>query len=82
MFGVAFIRIEDEKFLFQMGGISWGAAYFSVLIDNLIRKTPIQTWKGVVRYEDKPIRYILPFVFLFVWGALALTIIALSMIAP
>ena len=82
MFAVAFSKVENAKIWVQVGGLSWVAAYFSVVIDNLMRKAPVQSRRGVVRYEDGPIRYLLPYVFLFVFGALALTIIALSLIAP
>ena len=79
--GFAFTKVEGAGLWFKMGGLAWVAAYFSVVIDNLMRKAPVQTRGGLARYEDGPLKYMLPYVFLFVFGILFLTIIVISMIA-
>ena len=80
LIGIAFTRVYGAKIWFQMGGLAWVAAYFSVVLDNLIRKMPIQTRGGSVRYEEGSFRYFLPYLLMFVFGALFLTVILISLI--
>lgn len=80
LFGVASTRIDDAKMLFQTGSLFWVAAYFSVVIDNLIRKTPIRSRMSVVRYEDRPVIYLLTIALFFFFGIFPLMIIVILII--
>lgn len=81
LIGIGFTKVYDAKIWFLLGGFSWNAAYFIVVVDNLVRKVPIQTRGGLVRYEDGLFRYLVPYVPMFIFGALFLTFILLSSIS-
>lgn len=67
-----FSKIEGGHVWFGSGGAVLAIAFFVVVIDNFIRKTPTQTRGGIVRYEEEPGKYIAGFVIMALFGVGAL----------
>jgi len=79
-FGVAAIKDESANILFQTGGMFWVCSYFSIVIDNWVRKTDVSTRNGIVRYKEEPIRYFLSYALVLAFGIFSLVFIIFLMI--
>jgi hypothetical protein len=51
------------------GGLSWAGAYFWVIADNYRRKATVHTRGGLLKYEENPRKYLIPFVLMVIFGA-------------
>jgi len=80
LFGVAVTRDESANILFQIGGVLWFFSYFSIVIDNWMRKADVSTRNGIVRYKEEPIMYFLSYAIVLVFGIIALIFIIFSVI--
>jgi hypothetical protein len=80
LIGIGFTKVYDAKIWFLMGGLAWDAAYFTVLVDNLVRKIPVRTQGGLVRYKDGIFWYFFPYLIMFIFGAFFLIFISISLI--
>jgi hypothetical protein len=78
----AFTKLEGAKPWFCSGGLFWVTAYFLVLFDNFIRKEPIQTRGGLVKFEDGPVRYAMPYIPLVILGLGLLVVIVSTLLFP
>lgn len=77
-FILAFLVFKGEyRFLMIWGEISWAGAYLWVVGENYIKKIPIQTRGGLVRYEERPIAYKVSHSILFFFGLFGLVVFLL-----
>jgi hypothetical protein len=66
--GYGFTQVENALRWFRLGALGWDVAYFIVLADNFMQKSPVATRGGLVRYEDGVFKYAIPYVLLVVFG--------------
>lgn len=66
--GYGFTQVENALRWFKLGALGWDVAYFIVLADNFMQKSPVPTRGGLVRYEDGAFKYALPYILLVVFG--------------
>jgi len=53
-FAIFFLVASHPKYFALSGWTAWVFAYFSVLAQNFKGKTPIPTFGGMLRFEERP----------------------------
>jgi|GEM_PF-6627600 hypothetical protein len=76
---LAFFNTAHPSWFVGPGLLMWVIAYFWVMVDNTIKKSPIQTRGGVVHYKSEPIAWCFAIGILYLFG-FGLSVMALAFI--
>ena len=68
LFLLLFFAPSASKPLALSGGLAWAGAYFWVAADNFRRKAPVHTRGGLLKYEENPRKYLVPYVVIVIFG--------------
>lgn len=65
----------------ELGGFCWASAFLLVVLDNYIKKLPVHTRAGLLRFEDSPKKYRLPYLTIAIPALILLMTIAMLILA-